>query len=373
MSDTVEADRAMALYLSVPPGLESALAAEAGELGFDVTGTEPGGVSLRGGWPEAWRANLWLRGASKVLVRVGAFRAMHLAQLDKRARKFPWGEVLRPDVPVKVEATCRASRIYHAGAAAERVERAIREVLSALVVPEAEVRVMVRIEDDLCTISVDSSGEPLHRRGHKEEVGKAPMRETLAALFLRECGYRGTEPVVDPMCGSGTFVLEAAEIAQGLAPGRSRSFAFERLASFDAGAWAAMKAVTPRETALRFHGFDRDAGAVRMSAANAVRAGVEAVTAFAQGDVADLVPPEGPPGLVIVNPPYGTRIGNRKLLFALHGRMGAVLKERFRGWRVGIVTSDEGLARATGLPFGPPGPYVPHGGLKVRLWRTGVL
>ena len=85
------------------------------------------------------------------------------------------------------------------------------------------------------------------------------------------------------------------------------------------------------------------------------------------------MPPEGPPGLVIVNPPYGTRIGNRKLLFALHGRMGAVLKERFRGWRVGIVTSDEGLARATGLPFGPPGPYVPHGGLKVRLWRTGAL
>jgi putative N6-adenine-specific DNA methylase len=298
---------------------------------------------------------------------------MHLAQLDKRARKFPLGEVLRADVPVKVEATCRASRIYHAGAAAERVERAIREVLGAPVVPEAEVRVMVRIEDDLCTISVDSSGEPLHRRGHKEEVGKAPMRETLAALFLRECGYRGTEPVVDPMCGSGTFVLEAAEIALGLAPGRSRSFAFERMASFDPAAWAAMKVVAPRETALRFQGFDRDAGAVRMSAANAVRAGVDGVVSFAQGDVADLVPPEGPPGLVIVNPPYGTRIGNPKLLFALHGRMGAVLKERFRGWRVGVVTSDEGLARATGLRFGPPGPYVPHGGLKVRLWRTGAL
>jgi putative N6-adenine-specific DNA methylase len=374
MSDAVASpDRAMALYLSVPPGLEGALAAEAGELGFDVAGTEPGGVTLRGGWPEAWRANLWLRGASKVLVRVGAFRALHLAQLDKRARKFPWGEVLRADVPVKVEATCRASRIYHVGAAAERVETAIRETLCAPVAPEAEVRVMVRIEDDLCSISVDSSGEPLHRRGHKEEVGKAPMRETLAALFLRECGYRGTEPVVDPMCGSGTFVLEAAEIALGLAPGRSRAFAFERLASFDAGAWAAMKGATPRETRFRFRGFDRDAGAVRMSVGNAARAGVEGVAQFTQGDVAELARPEGPPGLVIVNPPYGTRIGNRKLLFALHGRMGAVLKERFRGWRVGIVTSDEGLARATGLPFGPPGPYVPHGGLKVRLWRTGTL
>ena len=364
----------LSLFLSVPPGLEAALAAEAAEQGFAVRGSEPGGVTLDGGWPEAWRANLLLRGASKVLVRVGAFRAMHLAQLDKRARKFPWDEVLRPDVAVKVEASCRASRIYHAGAAAERVARAIRETLAAPVLPEADLRVMVRIEDDLCTISLDASGEPLHRRGHKEEVGKAPMRETLAALFLRECGYRGTEPVLDPMCGSGTFVLEAAEIALGLAPGRSRGFAFESLASFDPAAWAAMQAAArPHDTALRFHGFDRDAGAVRMSAANALRAGVEGVTAFAQGDVADLPRPEGPPGLVIVNPPYGTRIGNRKLLFALHARMGAVLKERFRGWRVGLVTSDEGLARATGLPWGPPGPHVPHGGLKVRLWRTDTI
>jgi putative N6-adenine-specific DNA methylase len=362
-----------ALYLSVPPGLETALAAEASETGFTVTGTEPGGVSLRGGWAEAWRANLVLRGASKVLIRVGSFRAMHLAQLDKRARKFPWGDVLRPDIPVKVEAACRASRIYHAGAAAERVATAIRETLGAPVAAEAEVRVMVRIEDDLCTISLDTSGEPLHKRGHKEEVGKAPMRETLAALFLHECGYRGAEPVLDPMCGSGTFVIEAAEIALGLAPGRSRGFAFERLATFDPAAWAAMKAGGPCATPFLFRGSDRDAGAVRMSAANAARAGVTEVTRFAQGDVVDLARPDGPPGLVIVNPPYGTRIGNPKLLLALHGRMGAVLKERFRGWRVGLVTSDESLARAAGLPFGPPGPYVPHGGLKIRLWRTGAL
>lgn len=362
------------IFLVALPGLEAALAAEAAELGFADGRTESGGVTVAGGWPDVWRANLVLRGASRVLVRVGSFRAMHLAQLDKRARRFPWRDILRPGTPVRVEATCRASRIYHAGAAVERIETAIREEAGAPVARDAEVRVMVRIEDDLCTISVDASGEPLHRRGHKEEVGKAPMRETLAALFLRECGYRGTEPVVDPMCGSGTFVLEAAEIALGLAPGRSRSFAFERLATFDAETWAALRtAGSARDTPFRFFGFDRDAGAVRMSAANAERAGLEAVTSFAQADIGDLVPPDGPPGLVIVNPPYGTRIGNRKLLFALHARLGAVLKERFGGWRVGIVTSDEGLARATGLPFGQPGPFVPHGGLKVRLFRSGAL
>ena len=128
---------------------------------------------------------------------------------------------------------------------------------------------MVRIEDDYCTFSVDTSGEPLHRRGHKEAVGKAPMRETLAALFLRQCGYDGAEPVLDPMCGSGTFVIEAAEMAAGLAPGRTRRFAFEDLAGFDAEAWAEMKQAPSRGTDIIFHGSDRDAGAVKSAVANA--------------------------------------------------------------------------------------------------------
>ena len=148
-------------------------------------------------------------------------------------------------MPLRIEATCHRSRIYHAGAARQRVATAIAETLGAPVPddpPDDAVTVRVRIDDDLCTISLDTSGAPLHRRGHKQAVGAAPMRETLAALFLRACGYTGAEPVLDPMCGSGTFVLEAAEIAAGLAPGRSRAFAFERLATFDPAAWSALKA-----------------------------------------------------------------------------------------------------------------------------------
>ncbi|TCO72117.1 THUMP domain-containing class I SAM-dependent RNA methyltransferase [Rhodovulum euryhalinum] len=362
------------IFLAAPPGLEPMLAEEARALGFRDATPAPGGVAVRGGWPEVWRANLWLRGAGRVLVRIAAFRALHLAQLDKRARRVPWRDVLRADRPVRVEATCRGSKIYHAGAAAQRIERAIAEELGAPVAEDAAIRVLVRIEDDLCTISLDSSGEPLHRRGHKQAVGKAPMRETLAALFLRECGYAGGEPVVDPMCGSGTFVIEAAEIAAGLAPGRSRSFAFEAFAGFDAAVWAAMRAAPAGPLpALRFHGFDRDQGAITASRANAERAGVAAITAFACQPIAALSPPEGPPGLVIVNPPYGGRIGNSKTLYPLYGTLGEVLRTRFSGWRVGLVTSEPALARSTGLPFGPDGPPVPHGGLKVRLYRTGPL
>lgn len=364
---------AFEIFLAAPPGLEPVLAEEARAAGFDVTGEVPGGVTVQGGWPEVWRANLVLRGAGKVLARIGGFRAMHLAQLDKRARKFPWGDVLRPDVPVKVEATCHGSRIYHDKAAGQRVERALSEELGVQVDAKAGLRVMVRIEDDFCTFSVDTSGEPLHRRGHKEAVGKAPMRETLAALFLRQCGYDGAEPVVDPMCGSGTFVIEAAEMAAGLHPGRSRRFAFEDLAGFDAAAWAEMKGAASDGTDMVFHGSDRDGGAVKSAIANAERAGVAAFTRFEQMAVSERMRPEGPPGLVMVNPPYGGRIGNKKLLYALYGALGKTLKERFSGWRVGIVTSEGGLAKATGLPFKPGGPPVAHGGLKVKLYQTGPL
>ena len=296
---------------------------------------------------------------------------MHLAQLDKRASKLPWADWLRPDVPFRVEATCRASRIYHNRAAAQRVERAISGSLGAPVAADAPVVVKVRIEDDLCTISADTSGDSLHKRGLKQQVGKAPMRETLAALFLRACGYDGTEPVYDPMCGSGTFPIEAAEIAAGLAPGRARRFAFEQMATFDPAARPVLP--PPRDTNLRFHGSDRDSGAIAMSKANAERAGVAGLTEFTLRPVSDIVAPEGPAGLVIVNPPYGGRIGNKKPLYGLYAALGSRLLSQFTGWRVGLVTTEAGLARATGLLFGEPGPPIDHGGLRVRLWQTGPI
>ncbi|WP_271179094.1 THUMP domain-containing class I SAM-dependent RNA methyltransferase [Paracoccus kondratievae] len=365
----------MEIFLVATPGLEEPLAAEARELGFDAR-IQPGGVTFTGGWPEVWRANLKIRGATRVLARIGAFRAMHPAQLDKRARRFPWADWLRPDVPVRIEATSRKSRIYHAGAIIQRIEAAIRDSIGAPIAEDAPVTLKVRIEDDLCTLSLDTSGESLHRRGHKQAVGKAPMRETMAAMFLRLCGFNGAEPVLDPMCGSGTFVIEAAEIAAGLAPGRMRHFAFEQLPGFDAQLWERMRAapaIPPAPAAIRYHGSDRDAGAIRMSRENAGRAGLESWTQFENLPISDLQRPEGPPGLVIINPPYGARIGNKGPLFGLHAALGEVLRERFSGWRIGLVTSDAALARATGLPFYEPGPYIAHGGLKIRLWQTGPL
>lgn len=359
------------IFLVSTPGLEAPLCAEALEHGFAGAQVVDGGVAFDGTWNDVWRANLTLRGATRILARFAEFRAMHLAQLDKRSRKIAWADYLDPKIPLRVEASCKRSRIYHAGAAAQRVATAIAEALGAPISEDADLRIMVRIEDDLVTLSIDTTGASLHKRGFKEAVNKAPMRETMAAMFLAQCGYDGTFPVLDPMCGSGTFVIEAAEIARGLLPGRERGFAFKTLPSFDAKAWQKLReATSERSTTLTFHGSDRDPGAVRMAVENAERAGVADITSFQQASIDELEPPAGPSGLVILNPPYGTRIGDKAPLVTLHRTLGKVLKTRFPGWRVGIITADKNLANATGLRFETPLPPVLHGGIRVGLYRA---
>ncbi len=360
------------IFVVTAPGLEKPLAAEMAECGFKKPKMMPGGVRFRGNWQDVWRANLSLRGASRVLARVGNFQCMHLKQLEIQTADMPWRSYLRIDVPVKVEVVTQKSKIYHAGAAKERIERALVSAVGMPISAEAEVVLKVRIDNNMVTFSLDTSGESLHKRGHKAAVAKAPMRENMAAMFLRQMGFDGSQTVYDPMCGSGTFVIEAAEMAAGLLPGRIRSFAFEQLATFDAEAFAALKEAQTQTSGVRFYGSDKDAGAIRMAAENAARAGVEAVCAFEQKSAGDITPPDGPPGIVIVNPPYGARIGDKKGLFALHASFGKALSARFSGWQVGIITTDAGLAKATGLPLETPFATVAHGGLKVRLFTCEV-
>lgn len=366
--------RAFEIFLTAPLGLELALKDEAIACGFSKPKAMPGGVRFRGKWPDVWRANLTLRGAGRVLARVARFQAMHLDQLEALTREVDWRAFLGSDLPITVDATSRKSKIYHQGAAAERVARAIHDITGAPGEGENPIRVQLRIEDNQCLLSLDTSGDPLHRRGQKPFVGKAPLRETLAALFLHQCGYDGSEPVLDPMCGSGTFLLEAAEIALGRLPGRDRNFAFQNFANFDADAWETLKSAhTEHQTDMRFYGSDRDAGAVDGARANAKQAGLDHLIQISHHALSDVQRPGGPPGLIMVNPPYGARIGTKKQLFGLYGALGKTLLDRFSGWRVGLVTTDASLARATTLPFAEPGPPVAHGGLRIRLWQTDPL
>jgi putative N6-adenine-specific DNA methylase len=358
------------LFLVATPGLEDTLAQEVKRLGFKGSKTSEGGVTLKADWADLIRANLELRTATRVLLRLGSFHVAHLAHLDKHARSFPWNKWLRKEVSVHVEASCATSKIYHSGAVKQRIAAAITEEYGAVTEDGADLRILARLEDDLCTLSIDTSGESLHKRGHKQKMHKAPLRETLAAAFLMQCGYTGNETVLDPMCGSGTFVIEAAEMAMGLRAGRARHFAFELMKKQEA---LDLTPEVAQPTPHRFYGYDRDAGAIAMSQQNATRAGVAAATHFTHDALTSLTPPDAPPGLVIVNPPYGERIGDKRELFGLYGALGKVLKERFKGWRVGIVTSDAGLAKATTLKFLPTGKPVLNGGIRVRLFRTATL
>jgi putative N6-adenine-specific DNA methylase len=365
------------IFAVAPPGLEHFLLTEIRALKFASVTAIPGGISFKGNWSEVWRANLELRGATRILVRIGSFMAFHLAQLDKRATKFPWSDTLPEGSAIKVEVTCSRSKIYHDKAAAQRIENALQSC-GYQINSKARISLKVRIDDNRVTLSLDSSGDSLHKRGHKEAVGKAPMRETLASLFLRQAGYDGAGsvlgPVLDPMCGSGTFLIEAAEMAHDLQPGRSRSFAFEHLNGFDPEAFATLRRpAQPLTGPARFFGSDRDPGAVRMSKDNAMRAGLGDLCDFRNHSLTEARPPQGPPGLVITNPPYGGRIGNKNMLHGLYAGLGETLRQNFSGWRVAIITSEPALAKSTGLVFTSKSAPVPHGGLKIRLFQTEPL
>lgn len=239
---------------------------------------------------------------------------------------------------------------------------------------EAEIVIKARFDDNNILFSVDTSGAGLHKRGHKQAMGKAPMRETMAASLLRACQYTGNEPVLDPMCGSGTFLIEAAEISRNMMAGRARQFAFEKLATYDSNAVQQIKnSWVERDSDQHFYGSDRNVNVIGFSTANAQRAGVDDLCTFSPTAISNLTRPEGAAGLVIVNPPYGARIGKKRDLFGLYSAFGEVMREQFKGWRVGMVTSDTELANATKLPWLPTGVPIAHGGLKIKLFRTDIL
>ena len=366
------------IFLVTLPGLEDMLLAEVREQGFKKPKTISGGVLIQGGWPEVWRANLVLRGASKVLARIGEFRAQNLKELEKNAAEFPWGAFLKPNCAIKADVTTnKRNGIYHSGAAEERLERAIAQAVNAEITSDrtkVEVLIKARIVKNIVQISVDTSGVALHKRGHKQALGKAPLRETIAAMTLRSCGYKRTEPLLDPMCGSGTYLIEAAEMAANLMAGRGRDFAFEKLVGYDAEAVAKLKTDWfTRTPPTHFYGFDQNGTVINAAKDNAIRSGVSEACHFKAQPLSKLKRPEGPPGLVIVNPPYGTRIGNKKALYALYRQFGDIMRAEFTGWRVGLVTSGDGLAQATKLDWSNVSAPIPHGGLKIRLYRTDIL
>jgi len=387
----------MTCFAVAGPGLEPLLADELRELQprypLELDAPEPGGVVFRAGAAGLYATNLHLRIASRVLVRIGAFHASAFHELERNAARLPWEELVREGQPVTFRVTSRKSRLYHQDAVAERLHAAVGSRVrragsamtgsamtgsamtgSAMAAGNEAQEFFVRLVRDECVVSVDASGELLHRRGYRLATAKAPLRETLAAAMLAGAGWDGSAPLMDPMCGSGTIPIEAAMLARRIPPGLNRGFAFQRWPVFDEAAWrsvlaAARERILPAAPA-RIHGSDRDAGAVRAAAANAVRAGVGGDVEWRRAAISAIEPP-GEPGWVVTNPPYGVRVGERKRLRDLYAQFGNVMRAKCAGWEVALLTSHPELEHQTGLPL-TPRLGTENGGLRVRLMRARV-
>lgn len=377
------------LFAVCAPGLEPFTAQELRQWSAADVRETAGGVDFSGALQDVYRANLHLRTASRVLVRLGAFHAREFWELQKRAARLEWERYLTPGQPVAIRATAHKSRLYHSDAVAERVANAIAERLGRPVErhrvsadDEASTAqlIVVRLAHDACTVSVDSSGELLHRRGYRLATAKAPLRETLAAGLLMASGWsdalrEGTAPpLLDPFCGSGTIAIEAALLALNLPPGNARRFTFMDWPGYEEGEWRALAAARASFEIghLEIEASDRDAGAIEAAQANAQRAGVAHHIVFARRAVTSLTPPPSP-GWIVTNPPYGLRVAENRDLRNLYAAFGRVLRERCAGWRVAFLCPEAALARQTGLIFDPARKRsFTHGGSKVTLWQAVV-
>ncbi len=337
-----------------------------------------GGIAFTATLEDLYRANLHLRTAARVLIRFASFHAVKFVELRRKAGNLAWEEYLQPGQPVHLRVTSRASRLYHSGAVAERLAEAIADRLGKAPPLDpgdsdetiTSQRIIVRLERDNVSISLDSSGEPLYKRGYRLAAAKAPLRENLAAAMLLASGWDCASPLLDPFCGSGTIPIEAALMAGNIAAGKHRSFAFTHWSNYDAHAWSQVceKASRAEKSAppVRIAAADRDAGAVNIAKENAARAGVAQWIDFKRQAFSAVEPPSRA-GWIVTNPPYGVRIHSRHDLRNLYSGWGNVLNLHFRGWRVAFLCTEDRLATLTGVRF-EPGISMNNGGIAVKLF-----
>jgi putative N6-adenine-specific DNA methylase len=351
------------------PGVELLAAEELRALGIVPGVVEPGGVEFVASYAQLVQSLLWLRTANRVTVRIAEFRAAAFGELERHALTIPWGRWIPEGAAVHFRVTSKKSKLYHQDAIAERLERAVLSGVkgtSAVRTPSAaealedEVtklpgvqRVVVRASRDIFTLSIDAAGALLHRRGYRQEVAKAPLRETLAAAMLLGCGWDGSLPLHDPMCGSGTIAIEAALIARRIAPGLHRRFAAEAWPSLPPSVWGMGRAEAKAQAVasdVQIVGSDRDDGAIAAAHSNAERAGVSDAVEFVRATISDMAPHDGE-GWLITNPPYGARIGDRTALRDLYAVLGRMIRERRPHWHFGMLSADRMLEQQMGLPL----------------------
>lgn len=375
----------MVSYFAVTvPGLETYATQELTSLDLPPVAEESGGILFKGEIADLYLANLHLRTVNRILARLGNFYyATTFTELQAHTARLPWERFLTPGQPVSIRVTCHKSKLYHSDAVARTVSAAIEQRLGR---PSPHVKmdedsdqppqlVVVRLFEDKCTVSVDSSGTILHKRGYRRAVAKAPLRETLASALLMASGWDKVSPLLDPFCGSGTIPIEAALVALGIPPGINRRFAFMDWPGFNPHLWESIRS-KPILMRASFSSpppilaSDRDAGAIKMSQANAERAGVSDHIEFKCQAVSSVTPPKQL-GWVVTNPPYGLRVSKGKDLRNLYAQLGNVLREKCPDWNLSVLCNDLVLLGQMQVKLDTSLSLV-NGGLRVMVGR-GVI
>jgi putative N6-adenine-specific DNA methylase len=367
-----------AFFATAPRGLESLLQKEISALGGKDAVVVPGGVAFKGDWDTCYRANLWSRIASRVLWKVHDFAYGNEDDLYKAAEALDWPSYFGVERTLRVNVTAQKSPLRSLEFATLRVKDAVcdrfRDALGRR--PDVEraapdVRVHVFLEKERGTLYLDTSGEPLFKRGWRVGQAEAPLRENLAAGIVMLTGWRADEPLLDPMCGGGTLLAEAAAMARGRAPGTKRHFGFENLNAFDASLWESIKRETRESSSCELHGSDSDPEALKAARRNLAAAGVERWVKLERADVLERAAP-APAGVMVMNPPYGERLGSPEELARFYPKLGDALKQRFAGWRCYIFTADLRLPKLIRLE---PSRRTPlwNGALECRLYEFEIV
>ena len=365
-------------FASCPRGLESLLVRELAELQISAAAV-PGGVAFPGGWDACYRANLWSRIASRVLWRIAEFDYRSEHDLYAAVRAIDWPRYFRVERTLRVNVTAQKSPLKSLEFATLRIKDAVcdrfREVLGKRPSVERaspDVRVHAFLQAQRGTLYLDTSGEALFKRGWRAGSGEAPLRENLAAGIVMLTGWTPNEVLLDPMCGAGTFLVEAAAMARGRAPGAKRRFGFERLTAFDAARWERVKSeARGTERAPQLCGSDTDSKALAAARRNLAEAGVERWVKLEQSDLLER-PAPAPAGVMVMNPPYGERMGSAEELARFYPRLGDALKQRYPGWRCYIFTADLRLPKLIRLE---PSRRTPlwNGALECRLYEFKIV
>jgi len=369
-------------FAPCPRGLEAALADELQALGAEQTTITDGGVGFTGDARLMYRANLECRLASRILLAVGQCTYRSEEDIYRGALALPWPRFFDCKRTIRVALAATRSPLKSLDFATLRVKDAVCDAFRATVgerpsvdtrIPD--VRIHVFLDAQQASFYLDTSGEPLFKRGWRTSEVDAPLRENLAAGILRIAGWQPGMPLLDPMCGGGTFLLEAVSLALGIPPGAQRGFGFERLTNYDAALWREIRECADRKRQrmgnLPIFGSDRDPRAVGATRKAFERAGLVDVAELVRADILDLKPP-APTGLMIFNPPYGVRIGEQAELAALYPKLGDVLKQRFAGWRCCIFTADTRLPKLIGLKPSRRTPLY-NGAIECRLYAFEIV